>query len=80
MTTFTATKVWIDSLRPTVDETGTLTEMTALVNIEFRDNGDRFVKNVAVETMGMIDAATLATVQGMYQTLIDNLKAQYGIA
>jgi hypothetical protein len=82
MSTLTASRVWLDSLRPTTNDNNELTEIIALVNVEFRDeNGQRvFVKQENVNTFSMSSADGLAVIQAMYQALIDGLKQQYGVA
>jgi hypothetical protein len=81
MATLTASKVWLDSLRPTTNEANELTEILAIVNIEFSDeNGQKvFVKQENVNTFGMSSPEDLAVIQSLYQNLIDGLKQQYGV-
>jgi len=81
MATLTASKVWLDSLRPSTNEANELTEILAIVNIEFSDESGQkvFVKQENVNTFGMSSPEDLAVIQTLYQTLIDGLKQQYGV-
>ena len=82
MATLTASRLWLDSLRPTTNDANELTEIIALVNIEFVDeNGVRaFVKQENIDTFALAPPGDLAVIQSMYQTLINGLKQVYGIA
>jgi hypothetical protein len=82
MATLTASRLWLDSLRPITDDQNRLTEIIALVNVEFVDEtGQRaFIKQENIDTFALSPAGDLAVIQDMFQTLINGLKQQYGIA
>jgi hypothetical protein len=81
MATLTASRLWLDSLRPQTNDANELTEIIALVNVEFVDeNGVRaFVKQENIDTFAMSPPGDLAVIQSLFQTLVDGLKQQYGI-
>lgn len=80
MTALVAQRVWLDSLRPITDAQNNLVDIIAVVNVEFADNGDKFVKNTSISTISLFSPEQVGVVQGLYQQLIDALKAQYEIA
>lgn len=79
MTALVARRIWLDSLRPITDDQNNLTDLIAVVNIEFGDNGDRFVKNTSISTLPLFPADQVGSIVGLYQSLIDAIKAQYEI-
>lgn len=79
MTALVARRVWLDSLRPITDDQNNLTDLIAVVNIEFADNGDRFIKNESMSTLPLFPGEQVSIIVGLYQNLIDALKAQYEI-
>lgn len=74
----TASEIWIDSLKPISNSDG-LQDVLAVVNIKFIDSDGNTVviTNKTISAIASMNPSELEMIRTVYQSMIDNMKAQY---